>query len=47
MFLLKNFLETRLGLTYSGKFVSDKTWSGYNIEDFRDYQPGDNVKHIN
>ena len=47
MFLLKEFLENRLGLSYSGEFSSNQTWSGYDIEDFRDYQPGDNVKHIN
>ena len=36
-----------MGLSFSGEFRSLNKWSGYDIQDFKEYQPGDNIKAIN
>ena len=47
MILLEQFLKSQIWLSYSWEFTSNFKWSGYDIEDFREYNLWDNIKHIN
>ncbi len=47
MILLEQFLNNLVWNTFSGEFVSRQVWDGYDLQDFREYQPGDSIKKIN
>jgi len=47
MILLEKFLNSLAWNTFSGEFVSGQVWDGYDLQDFREYQPGDSIKKIN
>jgi len=47
MYLLKEFLRKIYWERFSWEFSSKQMWDGYDLEDFREYQLGDNVKKIN
>jgi len=47
MLLLKQFLMSKLGNSYSGEFVSKEKWNWYDFEDIKEYQKWDSIKQIN
>jgi len=44
---LELFLKRIYGERFSWEFLSSDKWDGYDLEDFREYQFGDNIKKIN
>ena len=47
MFLLEQYLNNLVWNRFSGEFFSKQLGDWYDLEDFRQYQPWDNIKRIN